>query len=67
MTAYSNVRAMCDDQGLLKPYQHGNHNRIAVLFFLCYDERTDKVEGLPWMSGDNWGNQADQTQFALNF
>ena len=39
--------AMRGDHGLLKPCQHGNDDRIAVLFFLCYDERRTRSRAFP--------------------
>ena len=36
------------------PDQHGNFNRIAVLFFLCYDKRRDEAEGTAALPDDAW-------------
>ncbi len=36
------------------PNKNGNFDRIAVLFFWCYDERKDKTEGLSALVDDDW-------------
>ena len=34
--------------------KNGNFDRIAYLFFLCYDERKDEAEGLSALPDDDW-------------
>ena len=36
------------------PEKHGNSDRIAVLCFLCYDDRAGKAEGLSALLDDDW-------------
>ena len=42
--------------GSFRLYQkkHGNFDRIAVLYFLCYDDRAVKAEGLSALFDDDW-------------
>ena len=42
--------------------KNGNSDRIAVLFFLCYDERREDTEGLSALLDDDW--QTDKSKFA---
>ena len=39
--------------GRTQAEQNGNSDRIAVLFFLCYDEHRDEVEGLSALPDDD--------------
>ena len=57
--------AMRGDHGLLKPCQHGNDDRIAVLFFLCYDERRTRSRAFPGYRV-TIGNQTGQEKKMLN-
>ena len=36
------------------PEKAGNFDRIACLFFLCYDEYKDEAEGLSALLDDDW-------------